>query len=87
MMERKEIYAELKSLLSTVPIDREKRTRIEPMLDKKQYRGKAWVVGYSWMRPAATYHGMVNDCVLGWGDTPESALAHAKSRFANTEEE
>lgn len=61
----------------------EGRSRIKPFYDTRAYRGKRRVVvGYSWSRPASTYYGMVYDCVLGYGETFEAALANAKAKVA-----
>lgn len=61
----------------------EGRSRIKPFYGMRTYRGKRrFVVGYSWSRPAATYYGMVYDCVLGYGETFDAALAMAKAKVA-----
>ena len=82
-MGRKEILSNVASLLKDAPIDGTKRSDIKPLLWKKLYRGKnQWVAGYSWSRPGSPYYGMVYDCVLGWGETPERALSDMRERVA-----
>lgn len=79
-MTRTEILNAVKALLPNMPIDREKRTDINPIYAFREYRGKRrHLVGYYWSRPQATYYGMAYDCILGYGDTPEAAIEKMKA--------
>lgn len=57
------------------------RAYIKPFSENRAYRGKRrQVVGYSWSRPASTFHGRVYDCVLGYGDSFDAALKMARAK-------
>lgn len=53
-----------------------------PLVTRMKYRGKEQcVVGYTWTRPQAhSMSGIVNDCVLGWGDTFEQAIEMMRAK-------
>lgn len=59
-----------------------------PFTAKRLYRGKEqFVFGYEWSRPYAHFmKGLVNEAVLGWGDTKAAAIAKARDRAQNRQD-
>ena len=53
-----------------------------PVAERRKYRGKdRCIVGYGWTRPYSHYaSGLVYDCIMGYGETFEEAIAMMKRK-------
>lgn len=78
----REMWKVVKDMLPKVSVPKTRRL-FGPMTGRRTYRGKEQcVVGYSWVRPGSHHlKGLVYDCVLGWGETYDAAIAKMKERI------
>lgn len=81
-MDKKEIADQIRDIMSKLP-KQENRTRMTPFFDRRTYLGKLrHVVGYWYCRPGSNPRsGVTYDCILGYGDTIEEAIAKAKEKI------